>query len=90
MEEPFLKTDKIVISNTFEMRITQHITECCTVPFVSWRPLYPIFLQIQQILVIHRLIITNVVAGELLSIWQAIKLPEGSIVGANEAGEIVG
>ena len=38
MDERCLKTVKKVIFNTFEMRITQNIAECCKVPFVSRGP----------------------------------------------------
>ena len=39
MDERRLKiVKKKVIFNTFEMRITQNIAECCKVPFVSRGP----------------------------------------------------
>ena len=39
MDELCLKTvKKMVIYNAFEMRITQHVADCCKVPFVSRGP----------------------------------------------------
>ena len=36
----FEEIEKMMIFNTFEMHSTQHIAECCKVPFVSRGPIY--------------------------------------------------